>query len=120
MNRIGYISVFSAAMLLLVAVVESVASMFTGGSSPLFWVAPLYFWLLYAVAILFFSKKGNMVQAFMVFKGVKMFATMVIAFALAFVLRSSAKELMVYFLLYYIIMLVAESAILMYIRKCNK
>lgn len=120
MNKIKYISVFSIAMLLLVAAVEFVVSLFwEGGISQLFWVAPLYFWMFYVVTISIFKKSGNPMHYFMAFKGVKMFTTMVVAFALAFVMRSSAKELMIYFLLYYMVLLVAECGVLLYMRKKN-
>lgn len=118
MNKIKYISVLSAAMLLLVAIVEFVVSLFVeGGMSQLYWVAPLFFWVFYVAAILLSNKTTNMSQFFLAFKGVKMFATMVLAFALAFIIRSEAKGLIIYFLIYYMILLVAESVVLLAVRK---
>ena len=118
MNKIKCISVLSAAMLLLVAIVEFAVSRFVeGGMSRLYWVAPLFFWVFYLVAILLSNKKTNTSQFFLAFKGAKMFVTMVLAFALAFIIRSEAKGLIIYFLIYYMILLVAESVVLLAVRK---
>ena len=116
MNKIKYISVFTVAMIGLTVLVGFVASLFNADISSRFWIVPLYFWILYSVAILLFNGKANQANSFMLFKGTKMLATMVVLFALAFTMRSHTVELL-YFLVYYIILLVAESAFLLYMKK---
>lgn len=105
------------AMIVLTVVVELIASVFLTGTLSKFWIAPLYFWVFYSVAILLFNGKANQANSFMLFKGTKMLATMVVLFALAFTMRSHTVELILYFLVYYIILLVAESAFLLYMKK---
>lgn len=117
MNSLKNIFALSAVILFFTIVVELVASIFLPSMSQVFWVAPLYFWVLYAVAALIFKNVGNMLHHFLLFKGVKMFITMVVIFVLAFLLRSHTKELIIYFLIYYMLFLVVESVFVLYIRK---
>ena len=88
MNRIKYISVFTVTMIVLTVLVSFVASLFNADISSRFWIVPLYFWIFYSVAILLFNGKANQANSFMLFKGTKMLATMVVLFALAFTMRS--------------------------------
>ena len=117
MNKIKNISVFSFAMIVITVVVELVASLFLGSVSPVFWVAPLYFWVFYVVALMLLSGTEKLANAFMLFKGVKMLVTLMLMFALAFVFRSHTVELIIYFLVYYMLLLVVESSFLLYIRR---
>lgn len=117
MNKIKYISVFTVAMIGLTVLVGFVASLFNADISSRFWIVPLYFWILYSVAILLFNGKANQANSFMLFKGTKMLATLVVIFASAFVMRSHTVELILYFLVYYIVLLVAESSFLLYMKK---
>ena len=50
----------------------------------------------------------------MLLKGVKIFVTLALMFALAFIFRQHAKELIIYFLVYYMFMLIVESVFLIY------
>ena len=117
MNKIKNISVFSFAMIVITVVVELVASLFMTSVSSVFWVAPLYFWVFYVVALMLLSGIEKLANAFMLFKGVKMLVTLMIMFALAFVFRSHTVELIIYFLVYYMLLLVVESSFLLYIRR---
>jgi hypothetical protein len=117
MNKIKYISVFTVAMIVLTVLVGFVASLFNADISSRFWIVPLYFWIFYSVAILLFNGKANQANCFMLFKGTKMLATLVVIFASAFVMRSHTVELILYFLVYYIVLLVVESSFLLYIKK---
>lgn len=117
MDKIKYISVFTIAMIVLTVVVELIASLFLTGISSRFWIAPLYFWVFYSVVLSLFNIKSNLANSFMFFKGTKMLTTMVVLFALAFTMRSHTVELILYFLVYYIILLVSESAFLLYMKK---
>lgn len=114
MNKIKYISVITAAMILLTIVVRFVASMFLTTVSPLFWVVPAYFLLFYILVIAFLKNTDKLANTFMLLKGVKIFVTLVLLFALVFVFRQHAAELLIYFLVYYMLLLVAESAFLLY------
>lgn len=117
MNKIKNISVFSFAMIVITVVVELVASLFVTSVSPVFWVAPLYFWVFYVVSLMLLNGTDKLANLFMLFKGVKMVVTLMLMFALAFVLRSHTVELIIYFLVYYMLMLVVESSFLLYIKK---
>ena len=114
MNKIKYISVITAAMILLTIVVRFVASMFLTTVSPLFWVVPTYFLFFYILVIVFLKNTDKLANVFMLLKGVKVFVTLALMFVLAFIFRQHAKELAIYFLVYYILLLVAESAFLLY------
>ena len=105
------------AMIVLTVIVELVVSIFLTGVSSRFWIAPLYFWIFYSVALSLFNAKANLANSFMLFKGTKMLTTMAVLFALAFTMRSHTVELILYFLVYYIVLLVAESAFLLYMKK---
>ena len=117
MNKIKNISVFSFAMIVITVVVELVASLFLGSVSPVFWVAPLYFWVFYVVSLMLLNGTDKLANLFMLFKGVKMVVTLMLMFVLAFVFRSHTVELIIYFLVYYMLMLVVESSFLLYIKK---
>lgn len=117
MNRIKYISVFTVAMIGLTVIVGFVASLFNADISSRFLIVPLYFWVFYSVALSLFNIKSNLANSFMFFKGTKMLTTMVVLFALAFTMRSHTVELILYFLVYYIVLLVAESSFLLYMKK---
>lgn len=114
MNKIKYISVFTTAMIVLTVVVRFVASMFLTTVSPLFWVVPAYFLFFYILVIAFLKNTDKLANVFMLLKGVKIFVTLVFMFALVFVFRQHATELIIYFLVYYMLLLVAESAFLLY------
>ena len=109
MDRIRNISVLATAMIVLTIVVRSVASMFLPAVSPLFWVVPAYFMLFYVAVILLLGNMDRLAENFMLFKGGKGFVTLVF--------RQHAKELIIYFLVYYMILLVAESVFLLYKKK---
>lgn len=117
MNKIKYISIVAIVMTALTVVVEFCAPMFLTKDFSLFWIAPLYFGLFYIGAILLFGNRGKSVNHFMLFKGVKIFVTMALMFVLAFVFRQYTIELTIYFLVYYMLLLVAESLFLLYIKK---
>ena len=117
MNKIKNISVFSFAMIVITVVVELVASLFMTSVSSVFWVAPLYFWVFYVVSLMLLNGTDKLANLFLLFKGVKMVVTLMLMFVLAFVFRSHTVELIIYFLVYYMLMLVVESSFLLYIKK---
>lgn len=117
MNKIKNISILTAAIVVIAVIVRCAASLFLESVSPLLWVAPVYFWLLYASAIMLFKESGKLLNGFLLFKGVKMLVTMVLIFALAFVYRPHVLEIVLSFLVYYMLLLVAESSMLLFIRK---
>ena len=117
MNKIRNISIFSVAMVLLALLVENIASFFFTDPLSITWVIPVYFWIIYAVALALFDNDGKSANTFLLFKGFKMLLTMMLMFALAFVFRSHIVQLITYFLVYFLILLVAESSFLLYIKK---
>lgn len=117
MNKIKYISIFTLVMIVFTFIVEFVALKFFTGTSSLFWVAPFYFWMFYTVALLLFRNGRRLLNGFMLFKGMKMFLTMLFMVVLAFIFRSHTTELIIYFLVYYMFLLIAESLFLLYIKK---
>ena len=114
MKKIKEISVFIMAIIVLTIVVRFAASIYLAAVSPLFWVVPAFFLFFYVAAILFWGDTDKLANKFMLLKGVKIFVTLALMFALAFIFRQHAKELIIYFLVYYMFMLIVESVFLIY------
>ena len=88
---------------------------------PLYWVVPGFFLLFYAVALSFVLKPSlpakKFLEAFMLFKTIKLISSLAVMLLLAFFCREQAANLLVTFLIYYLIMMLPETLYGTYIRK---
>lgn len=88
---------------------------------PLYWVVPGFFLLFYAVALSYVLKPSlpakKFLEAFMLFKTIKLISSLAVMLLLAFFCREQAANLLVTFLIYYLIMMLPETLYGTYIRK---
>ena len=88
---------------------------------PLYWVVPGFFLLFYAVALSYVLKPSlpakKFLEAFMLFKTIKLRSSLAVMLLLAFFCREQAANLLVTFLIYYLIMMLPETLYGTYIRK---
>ena len=88
---------------------------------PLYWVVPGFFLLFYAVALSFVLKPSlpakKFLEVFMLFKTIKLISSLAVMLLLAFFCREQAANLLVTFLIYYLIMMLPETLYGTYIRK---
>lgn len=88
---------------------------------PLYWVVPGFFLLFYAVALSYVLKPSlpakKFLEAFMLFKTIKLISSLAVMLLLAFFCREKAANLLVTFLIYYLIMMLPETLYGTYIRK---
>lgn len=116
MDKIRLLSIFTA-IISLMALADGVlaAYLYPGHDSAIRYTVPVFFWLFYSAVIIVF-KKGidgeNVVKYMMCFKGGKMLLTLSSMFVLAFLFRDSAKEIVITFLVYYILLLLPETMFL--------
>lgn len=84
-------------------------------------IIPLFFLVLYFVAFTFVLVPGIPMKAFLnrlsVYKTVKLLLSMAVMLLSAFVFRDDAKQLLVAFLVYYLLMMLPETLYAMYMRK---
>ena len=82
---------------------------------------PLFFLVLYFVAFSFVLVRGIPMKAFLnrlsVYKTVKLLLSMAVMLLSAFLFRDDAKQLLVTFLVYYLLMMLPETLYAMYMRK---
>ncbi len=84
---------------------------------------PVFFWLLYVLAIVPLSpgmRVMKLTRYILGFKAVKMFLSMLVVLVGAFVMRSQLVSVVFVFMFYYMIMLVPESLFFMYIKHSKK
>ena len=84
---------------------------------------PVFFWLLYVLAIVSLSpgmRVMKLTRYILGFKAVKMFLSMLVVLVGAFVMRSQLVSVVFVFMFYYMIMLVPESLFFMYIKHSKK
>lgn len=84
---------------------------------------PVFFWLLYVLAIVSLSPGMcvmKLTRYILGFKAVKMFLSMLVVLVGAFVMRSQLVSVVFVFMFYYMIMLVPESLFFMYIKHSKK
>lgn len=121
MDKIRLLSIFTAFISLIVlADGVLVAYLYPEHDSAIRYAVPLFFWLLYSAVIIVFKKgidSENAVKYMMYFKGGKMFLTLSSMFVLAFLFRDSAKEIVITFFVYYILLLLPET---MFLASKNK
>lgn len=85
-----------------------------------FLIVPFFFWSLYIVAISFVKlpiDNSTLAKSFMAFKTIKMLVSLVALAVVAFVLCEHVVWIMLYFLAFSLVMLVAESAFMVLTKK---
>lgn len=116
MDKIRLLSIFTAFISLIVLADGVLAAyLYPEHDSVIRYAVPLFFWLLYSAVIIVFKKgidSENAVKYMMYFKGGKMFLTLSSMFVLAFLFRDSAKEIVITFFVYYILLLLPETMFL--------
>lgn len=93
---------------------------FPGNTTYAHLILPLFFAIMYAIALPRFGKNINpseMLRNFMILKGVRVILSLAIAMLLAYTLRSHAREIAVAFMFYYSCTLLIESLYFMYIKR---
>ncbi len=120
-NRIKMALILVAAVLLIALVAEFFitlcfpAYLFNGH-----WVVPVYFLLLYLVALFAMPMRmsgKDFLKFFLGFKAAKMFVSLCFILVAAFVMRGQVPALAFNFLLYYLLLLVPECLYSMYYKK---
>ncbi|MBR2302111.1 MAG: hypothetical protein IKA41_09230 [Bacteroidaceae bacterium] len=84
----------------------------------LYWVVPLFFICLYGTTFTIVLKHtSNFLQSFMAFKTIKLIASLFTMLISAFAFRSQAANLLVTFLIYYLVMMIPETLYSAFVRK---
>ena len=113
MNRTGYISLMTAAIVVVAVVMEFVLDrFFPSVTSAGYLFVPLFYWLFYTVSAIFLFRKENPVQllkVYMVTKGVKLLLTLFVLLVVSFTMRSEGLAIIVNFIAYSTLLLLPES-----------
>ena len=113
MNRTGYISLMTAAIVVVAVVMEFVLDrFFPSVTSAGYLFVPLFYWLFYTVSAIFLFWKENPVQllkVYMVTKGVKLLLTLFVLLVVSFTMRSEGLAIIVNFIAYSTLLLLPES-----------
>lgn len=113
MNRTGYISLMTAAIVAVAVVMEFVLDrFFPSVTSAGYLFVPLFYWLFYTVSAIFLFRKENPVQllkVYMVTKGVKLLLTLFVLLVVSFTMRSEGLAIIVNFIAYSTLLLLPES-----------
>ena len=121
MNKTKIILSLGAMLLLMTLAGESLlGAIFPGYVGKAHLVAPPFFFVFYALAIVFAAKPVDakqFVKQYMAFKTVKLMSLLPAMLACGFLFREQAKGVLVNFLIYSLVMLVAENAFVIYNKK---
>ena len=84
-------------------------------------IIPLFFLVLYFVSFTYFLVPGITMKVFLsrfsVYKTAKLLLSMAVMLMSAFIFRSDAKQLLIAFLAYYLLLMLPETFYAMYMRK---
>lgn len=121
MNKGNLIMAITVTAVLLAAVGEGFVYCFAPGyNSAARFIIPFYFWALYTLYVLVAglpAGSSSFARRFMAFKSAKMVLSLFAALGLSFAFKECAAEVVVNFFAYYILLLVPESAVAIYIKK---
>lgn len=121
MNKGNLIMAITVTAVLLAAVGEGIVYCIVPGyNSVARFIIPFYFWALYTLFVLVAgipADSSSFAKRFMAFKSAKMVLSLFVALGLAFAFKGCAVEVVVNFFAYYILLLVPESAAVIYIKK---
>lgn len=91
--------------------------------TPVMWIVPAYYVLLYFVAFTFVLVSDLsmrlLLQRLMVFKTVKLLVTMAAMLLSVYIFSDEAKSLLIAFLVYYLLMMIPETLYTIYMKKDN-
>lgn len=120
-NKKKTILLFTLLMILLATAGEvMIAYLFPAYTSRTHLVVPLYFWVFYTVSIYALPERldsGLLAKNLVWLKSLKMVVSLFALLVMALVFRDNAKGVIVDFLVFYLLLIVPESAYIMYIRK---
>ena len=120
-NKKKTILLFTLLMILLATAGEvMIAYLFPAYKSRTHLVVPLYFWVFYTVSIYALPERldsGLLAKNLVWLKSLKMVVSLFALLVMALVFRDNAKGVIVDFLFFYLLLIVPESAYIMYIRK---
>ncbi len=115
---------FTLMMLLLVFLGEAIISVaFPGYTAKAHLAIPVYFWLIYSVAIITVKQNPTTKEFatfFMAAKAVKIVLSLMVLTVMAFVFRSQAKGVILNFLVYYSLMMIPENIFSLYMKRHTK
>ena len=121
MNKTKIILSLGAMLLLMTLAGELLlGAIFPGYVGRAHLVAPPFFFVFYALAIVVAAKPVDakqFVKQYMAFKTVKLMSLLTAMLAFGFLFREQAKGVLVNFLIYSLVMLVAENAFVIYNKK---
>ena len=121
MNRTKVILILGAMLLLMALAGELLlGAMFPGYVGKAHMVVPLFFFVLYAVALGVAAKptdSRHFVRQYMAFKTVKLMTLLTAMLIFGFTFREQAKGVLVNFLIYSLVMIVVENAFVLYNKK---
>ena len=121
MNRIKTITILAAVLLLLTVAGELLLGViFPGYVAKGHLVVPLIFFAIYATAVATVNiahDAKQFLRQYMVFKTVKLLASLAAMLVLAFVFREQVKGVLVSFLIYYLATMILENAFVLYTKK---
>lgn len=120
-NKKKTILLFTLLMILLATAGEvMIAYLFPAYTSRTHLVVPLYFWVFYTVSVYALPERldsGLLAKNLVWLKSLKMVVSLFALLVMALVFRDNAKGVIVDFLVFYLLLIVPESAYIMYIRK---
>lgn len=120
-NKKKTILLFTLLMILLATAGEvMIAYLFPAYTSRTHLVVPLYFWVFYTVSIYALPERldsGLLAKNLVWLKSLKMVVSLFALLVMALLFRDNAKGVIVDFLVFYLLLIVPESAYIMYIRK---
>ena len=120
-NKKKTILLFTLLMILLATAGEvMIAYLFPAYTSRTHLVVPLYFWVFYTVSIYALPERldsGLLAKNLVWLKSLKMVVSLFALLVMALVFRDNAKGVIVDFIVFYLLLMVPESAYIMYIRK---
>jgi hypothetical protein len=120
-NKKKTILLFTLLMILLATAGEvMIAYLFPAYTSRTHLVVPLYFWVFYTVSVYALPERldsGLLAKNLVWLKSLKMVVSLFALLVMALLFRDNAKGVIVDFLVFYLLLIVPESAYIMYIRK---
>lgn len=121
MNRTKIMLYFTAMMIALFLLGEFITGQFFPGyTSVARYIIPAFYWVLYSVFILvvkFPIDGADMAKYFMAFKGGKLFLSLMMLAVLGFAFRDQAVGVIINFLVCSTLLLIAETAAMLYLKK---
>ena len=113
MNRTGYISLMSAAIVLIAVAMEFVMErFFPSVTSAGYLFVPLFYWLFYTVSAIFLFRKGTplrLLRVFLIMKGVKFILALFVLLVVSFAMRGYGLPIIVNIIIYSTLLLLPES-----------